>query len=206
MDTPNRQLHLHWATARHNNNNNNNNSQGHGGGGRFINPNRGLRSDARIGPILVKPRHGPIVVSKEAVPILTEQLAEVSPDVARRVAEGAEKPAKRGSDAGRVPTTALRVGLGVELGPADRRLLQRERLPIRLLSDRRNHTSKSPKRNQPTPNRTTQDGQRTIDKDGTGDEERQTDQDRDPGRWTRTNRVRCRPRDRPNGNEKSGTL
>ena len=50
----------------------------------------------------MKPRHGPIVVSKEAVPILTEQLAEVSPDVARRVAEGAKKPAKRGSDAGRV--------------------------------------------------------------------------------------------------------
>ena len=106
-------------------------------------PDEGRKSRTRA--VLVKMLRRPTVISEEAIALLCEQIAEVGRGVARRVAVGAEKPGQRRSDARRVTSTALRVRLLVELGTADRGLLQRERRPIRLL--RRSQSNNNP----PTP-------------------------------------------------------
>ena len=90
------------------------------------------------------------VVREEAIALLLEQRAEIRRDVARRVAVGADKPAKRSSNARSISRTALRVRLLMELGPANRRLLQRERGAVRLL--RQSHTSRATKPADPKTN------------------------------------------------------
>ena len=91
--------------------------------------------EKRTRPHLVEVLRPATVVREEAVALLLEQRAEIGRDVARRVAVGAEKPAKRSSNARSVSRTALRVRLLVELGPANRGLLQRERGSVRLLRE-----------------------------------------------------------------------
>ena len=91
--------------------------------------------ERRTRPHLVEVLRPATVVREEAVALLLEQRAEIGRDVAGRVAVGADKPAKRSSNARSISRTALRVRLLMELGPANRGLLQRERGSIRLLRD-----------------------------------------------------------------------